>query len=1153
MSDNSRVEQLLEELLDSGGTPEEVCRPCPELLPQVRARWQRLRAVKAEVGALFPPAAAADDATPLPPPTADAPRIPGHEVQGVLGRGGMGVVYKAWHRRLRRPVAVKMLLAGAYTQPQELERFLREAETVAGLRHANIVQVHEAGDVDGRPYFTMELVEGGSLAQKLAGAPQPARQAAALVAAVAEAVHEAHLRGIVHRDLKPGNILLTADGTPKLSDFGLARRLEGAAGLTQSGAPLGTPSYMAPEQAEGRSRAVGPAADVYALGALLYELLTGRPPFRAETAAETLRQVVSQDPVPPSRLNAAVSRDAETICLKCLEKDPRRRYASAAALAEDLRRFRRDEPIVARPVGPLGRALRWVRRHPTGAVLAATALALIGLAVGGGAWFVQQRADRRAETFQRDRELRNEVGTAVARAVSLRKQFHYREARELLEEARQRVEPAGPDDLRRQVGQARADLELVENLDKARLRAVTPARERFDPAEIEPFYEEPFAKAGLGRPGDDSAAVAARVRDSGARAEIVAALDDWASITPDPARRRWLLEVAGGADPDPDPLRDRLRQPDLWEDGAALTRLIQELQTDQQRVSELSPQLATSLARLVYRAGGNVVPLLTAVQARHPQDFWLNYQLGWAMTESRRASEALGFYRAALALRPDAVPAYNGVAALLFGMGRVDEAIPYLQQAVRIDPDYAMTHINLGSALGVKGRLDEAIGHFEEAIRLDPKGSAAAHGNLGSALLEKDRTDEAIDHFEEAIRLDPAKSAGAHTKLGLALWAKGRTDEAIGHHREAIRLDPKGSAWPYVRLGLGLREKGRLDEAIGQLEQAVRVDPRLEAAHHALYVCRYDAACVAVRVSVGQGFEAKRLGEAERVGLRRQALNWLRADLELRSELLKDGKAGDWPFAAWQTDPALAGVRDPAALANLPDAEREPWKRLWADVAAQLADPLEQGRAHAARREWDKAAECYARVVRRGATDDGHFWFEQAAVLLLSGDRTGYEKACAHMVERYGKAPGLRGYHVARACTLAPDAVADVSQPGRLAETELKGAGGQFWSLTEQGALHYRAGRFQEAAALFERSLRANAKPGQAVVSWLWLALARQRLGNSEEARRWLGKAAAWLDQYPDGMPARSDEELGLHLHNWLEAHALRHEAEALIPPAEKR
>src|SRR6267142_1768569 len=336
MPDDPRVDQLLEDLLDSGGTPEEACRTCPELLPQVRAGWQRLRALKTEVNALFHDFPFSSGGTLSPRPTAELPRIRGYEVREVLGRGGMGIVYKAWHLRLQRPVAVKMLLAGAYAQPHELERFLREAETVAGLRHANIVQVHEAGDMDGRPYFTMEFVEGGSLAKKLAGTPQPAGQAAALVAGVAEAVHAAHQRGVVHRDLKPGNILLTADGTRKISDFGLARRLKGAAGLTQSGAPVGTPSYMAPEQAEGKSRDVGPAADTYALGAILFELLTGRPPFRADTAAETLRQVIVQDPVPPSRLNARVPRDLETVCMKCLRKQSQSRYATAAALSDDL-------------------------------------------------------------------------------------------------------------------------------------------------------------------------------------------------------------------------------------------------------------------------------------------------------------------------------------------------------------------------------------------------------------------------------------------------------------------------------------------------------------------------------------------------------------------------------------------------------------------------------------------------------------------------------------------------------------------------------------------------------------------------------------------------------------------------------------------------
>jgi WD40 repeat protein/serine/threonine protein kinase len=319
----------------------------------------------------------------MPSEELPVPQIPGYEVESVLGRGGMGIVFRAFHLRLKRRVALKMGLAGSYATPQERERFRLEAEAIAALQHPNIVQVHDVGDADGRPYFTMEYLEGGSLAQKLAGTPQPALEAAALLATLAEAMHAAHQGGIVHRDLKPANILFTPDGTPKITDFGLARRLEGGAGLTLSGVTLGTPSYMAPEQARGQSRAVGSAADVYSLGAVLYETLTGRPPFRAESAGETVHQLLTQDPVPPSRLNGKVPRELETICLMCLRKEPARRYASAAELSADLRRFLRHEPIMAKPIGPMGRLSHWVRRHPgLAASLSAVAVLLLMLASG---------------------------------------------------------------------------------------------------------------------------------------------------------------------------------------------------------------------------------------------------------------------------------------------------------------------------------------------------------------------------------------------------------------------------------------------------------------------------------------------------------------------------------------------------------------------------------------------------------------------------------------------------------------------------------------------------------------------------------------------------------------------------------------------------
>src|SRR5262245_5032929 len=263
MVDDPRVFLLLEEILDSGGAPEDVCRSCPELLPAVLDGMERLRSFEAEVTAIF---SVHGPKTGAPQPRrlgAELPVIPGYSVLGVLGRGGMAVVYRAHHSKLARDVAVKMLLTADHASPSELARFLREARAIASLRHPHIIQVFDIGDLEGRPFFTMEYVEGGSLAQKLAGVPQSARDAAAMAATLAEAVQVAHEHGIVHRDLKPANILLMADGTPKIGDFGLARSVAEGPELTVGGTRLGTPSYMSPEQAIGRRGTVGPSTDIY--------------------------------------------------------------------------------------------------------------------------------------------------------------------------------------------------------------------------------------------------------------------------------------------------------------------------------------------------------------------------------------------------------------------------------------------------------------------------------------------------------------------------------------------------------------------------------------------------------------------------------------------------------------------------------------------------------------------------------------------------------------------------------------------------------------------------------------------------------------------------------------------------------------------------
>jgi WD40 repeat protein/serine/threonine protein kinase len=451
---------------------------------------------------LAPPSGAADAGPPLSPtvaapspnaallpPTQASPRppytpnkstgpptsVPGYEILGVLGRGGMGVVYKARQLRLNRIVALKMILAGAHAAASEVARFRTEAEAVAQVQHPNIVQIYEVGEHEGRPYFSLEFVEGGSLEQKTAGAPQPPRQAAELLDTIARAMHVAHQCGIIHRDLKPANILLqgktTTDATdqtdkkkskpsssvlsvpsvvelvPKISDFGLAKRLDVESGQTASGSVLGTPSYMAPEQALGKIRELGPATDIYALGAILYELLTGRPPFRAESAWDTLAQVINEEPIPPTRLCARVPRDLQTIALKCLQKDPVKRYPSALALADDLRCFLDGKPITTRPVSLVERGWRWCRRNPAvAALLALIALFLVGgsvaawslaiYAAGKATWALteKQRAD---EAAQRADDKAKEAEKSAKLASD--KELEARNSATLAERQKQRV------------------------------------------------------------------------------------------------------------------------------------------------------------------------------------------------------------------------------------------------------------------------------------------------------------------------------------------------------------------------------------------------------------------------------------------------------------------------------------------------------------------------------------------------------------------------------------------------------------------------------------------------------------------------------------------------------------------------------------------
>jgi eukaryotic-like serine/threonine-protein kinase len=884
MPDERRIRQLVENLLVSQRTPEEVCANDPELLSEVRRRLEQVRGVERAFDQLLPLATPtqvgpADLVTPAGQPL---PALEGHDVEGVLGRGGMGVVYRARHRALNRPVAVKMLLAGACAGPQELARFRLEAEAVAGLRHPNIVQVHDAGEVEGRPFFTMELVEGGSLAQQLGGTPLPVRQAAELVAVLAGAVQFAHRSGIVHRDLKPANILLTADGTPKITDFGLARRLQGGAGLTQSGAQMGTPCYMAPEQARGQTRAIGPAVDVHALGAILYELLTGRPPFRAETAAATVLQVISQEPVPPARLNARVPRDLGTICLKCLEKDPGKRYATAGELAADLERFLKYEPILARPTGRVEQCLRWVRRRPAVAVLL-SAVVLFVLAGGVGAWqFYQQRAAAQARQAQTDGQVRGILERArglledgwrahdLAKLTESRAEgnraadiAHSGEASAAVQREAERFRADAVARLER----AQKNRALLEALLDVSALQETPRYARGEAGRmvvlaqpsVDRQYAAAFRRWGLDMDGTSEAEVAQRLsrEPDVVVQEVIAGLDAWMlerrSRRRPEAEWRRLFRVAehldrsaqhrrlrawliGGSPLQAETAAGLVGAASPWSAVWGLTRgnAWRHLLKVRKGIDpSKEPVLTVMLLARAFTATGDSAgaeEVLRQAATTRPDQVVLLTALGKLLEQQphSRLDEAIGYYRAARALRRSLGIALGEA---LERAGRARQGEEVLRELALRQPDNPAVYLCLGINLSVQGKHVQAEAAYRKAIALQPD-YANAHYNCGAALNRQGRHVEAEAALRKAIALQPG-DAEAHSNLGYSLLKQGKHVKAEAAFRKAIALKP-GYVEARYNLGLVLSLQGKRGEAEAAYHKAIALKPDLAEGHHDL-------------------------------------------------------------------------------------------------------------------------------------------------------------------------------------------------------------------------------------------------------------------------------------------------------------------------------
>jgi serine/threonine protein kinase/Flp pilus assembly protein TadD len=706
-----------------------------------------------------------------PPPLTGPPALPGYAVLEEVGRGGMGVVYRAWQSEpLNRVVALKMIRPDAFRSPEHLRRFRTEAEAIARLQHPNVVQIYEFGEYEGQTYFALEWVGGGSLAQHLAGRAVPPRPAAALVATLARAVHHAHERGVIHRDLKPANVLLSFSGrspsgaaspppserplnerVPKVADFGLAKRLDVEGGQTLSGEILGTPSYMAPEQAAGWTREVGPATDTYALGAILYECLTGRPPFCGTSLLDTLDQVRSREPLPPRRLQPQVPRDLETICLKCLQKEPGRRYASALALAEDLERFGAGRPIRARRTPPWERATKWARRHPAAALLGAVSLAAV-LAVVLGLWAADSRERSRRAAARAEAE-----GWLHAGRDALDRQ-QWQEARGHFTNALDRIEPET----------SLADLRwhyLLRGVAEVELGATDAAEADFGRAE-EALRRVPNAEA------DYSLHLSRGLLHF----------------------RQQRLEEAGGDFEGAARLR-----PDDWQAYGNLAQV----RRQQRRPEEARRALEE------------------AVRRQPPPDVCarLQIEIGDLFYEAGEYDEALRACAALEADRPDYADLYRlrGLALVKRG-GDQDFARAacafdrYFLEGGRGAADVfrARGHAHLR-----RGDYPAALADYTEAFKFAAGADADLYLHRGWAYYFCEAWRLAVDDFDEAIRLRPddgdAYSGRAYARVKLGQYRAGVRDAG-----EALRL---GSATPEV---LGFNVACVFAQAAGK----VRADPK---------------------------------------------------------------------------------------------------------------------------------------------------------------------------------------------------------------------------------------------------------------------------------------------------------------------------------------
>jgi tetratricopeptide (TPR) repeat protein len=842
-----------------------------------------------------------------------SPEIPAdtgspYQLLGEIARGGMGVILKGRDPDLGRDLAIKVLRADLAHRPAAEQRFVEEAQVGGQLQHPGIVPIYDLGRfADGRPYFAMKLVKGGTLTEQLSARQNPSTDRGRFLRhflQVCQTMAYAHSKSVIHRDLKPSNIMVGAFDEVLVMDWGLAKVLPrggladeervtrerahpedgpteirtvraGSGSDTTTGSVLGTPAFMSPEQAAGEIDKLDERVDVFGLGAILSVILTGQPPYVADTFEEVRLMAVR------GQLGACFTRlddcgaDAELVelCKRCLsaDRDARPRYAGVVANAvaayltgveERAKKAELDRAAAeARAAEESNtrrvaeeKALEERKRRKVQLALAA-AVGLLLLGGGAFGWYTDRQAEQRKRELaeiaaeqeradgvqraiqarlegERDAEVRNKreqaqrgVTGGLQLAADLRKQYKFRAAETALNQALALARDGAPDVLP-VVEQARKDLAFVIELDDIRYRKWVGEESRafsLDPRVALPAYRRAFAARGLDPVALEVGEVVRQVTASEIRAELVSALDDWAVHETDRNLSDRLLAVTRRADPGP--WTDRLRNPGLWHDPAELARLVADLDP-----ATTTPEAVCVLARLLQRAKQDPAPLLKAARVRHPTDFELAFTLGlWYNSQpALRDPEQIGPYEAARAIRPENFAVWTNLGNVLGQKGDTHSAVACYEVACRINPNAAAAHVNLGNALNRKGEVEAAIACFKEAIRIDPL-YASAHFRLGVVLHKKGDEDRAITCYKVALRIDP-NYAAPHTNLGNVLNKKGDVDSAIASFKEAIRLNPN-SAGGHTNLGNALNKKGDAEGAIASYKEAIRLDPLYADAH----------------------------------------------------------------------------------------------------------------------------------------------------------------------------------------------------------------------------------------------------------------------------------------------------------------------------------